>query len=48
MVNRKLNSLERQLVRLDGAFLEIRPENSPEFSQIKQMLGQGLHAKFFF
>lgn len=45
MVKQRLNFLERKLVRLDGADLEIRPENSSEFEQIKRLLGQGLHSK---
>lgn len=40
-----LRFLENKLSRLEGADLEIRPENSSELEQIKGLLGQGLHAK---
>lgn len=42
---KRLSLLERKLVRLDGAYLEIRPEKSSEFRQIKQLLGQGLYSR---
>ena len=47
MVLNRLNRLESKLVRLEGADLEIRPEKSSEFTQIKRLLGQGLYSKLF-
>ena len=47
MVVHRLKSLEKKLVRLDGASLSIKPENSSEFTQIKQILGQRLYSKLF-
>ncbi len=34
----RLNNLEKEISRLEGAALEIRPENSPHYPEIVEML----------
>ena len=42
-----LKVLEKRIARLAGPELKINPKNSPDYDEIKQIMGQGLSSKFF-
>ena len=44
---RKLRFLERTLACLAVPGLTINPHNSPDFNEIRQIMGKGEHAKLF-
>ena len=44
---KRLKFLEKRIVRLAVPELTINPHNSPEYEDIKQMMGKGKHTKLF-